>query len=124
MSAKLTTRELEILKLLTEGKSNREITVELNIKDQTVKNILNKLFLKLGVTNRTQAAVKAIKENIGSRMAIKIKKEDTMATAYCMKCRKKVEIKNPTQITLKNDRPAVQGVCPVCGTKVLRVGKL
>jgi len=47
-----------------------------------------------------------------------------MATAYCMKCRKKVEIKNPRQITLKNGRTAVRGVCSVCGTKVFRVGKL
>ena len=47
-----------------------------------------------------------------------------MAAAYCMKCRKKVEIRNPKQITLKNRRPAVQGVCPTCATKVFRVGKV
>jgi len=47
-----------------------------------------------------------------------------MATAYCMKCRKKVEIRNPKQITLKNSRPATQGVCPVCETKVFRIGKV
>ena len=46
-----------------------------------------------------------------------------MATAYCMKCRKKVEIKNPKQVTLKNKTSAVQGVCSVCGTKVVRIGK-
>jgi RNase P subunit RPR2 len=46
-----------------------------------------------------------------------------MAQAYCMKCRKKVEIKNPQQVRLKNGRPAVQGVCPNCGTKVFRIGK-
>ena len=46
-----------------------------------------------------------------------------MATAYCMKCRKKVEIRNPRQITLKNGRPAVQGTCPKCNTKVFRIGK-
>lgn len=46
-----------------------------------------------------------------------------MATAYFMKCRKKVEMKNPKQITLKNKRAAVQGACPVCGTKVFRIGK-
>jgi len=46
-----------------------------------------------------------------------------MATAYCMKCKTKVEIKNPKQVTLKNGRPAVQGVCSVCGTKVFRIGK-
>jgi len=46
-----------------------------------------------------------------------------MATAYCMKCRKKVEIKGAKQITLKNGRPAMQGSCPTCGTKVFRIGK-
>jgi len=46
-----------------------------------------------------------------------------VAIAYCMKCRKKIEIKNPKQITLKGNRAAVQGVCPLCGTKVYRLGK-
>ncbi len=43
--------------------------------------------------------------------------------AYCMKCRKKVEIKNPQQVTMKNKRPATKGVCPTCSTKVFRIGK-
>jgi DNA-directed RNA polymerase subunit RPC12/RpoP len=43
--------------------------------------------------------------------------------AYCMKCRKKVEIQNAKSITMKNKRPATQGVCPKCGTKVFRIGK-
>jgi len=47
-----------------------------------------------------------------------------MATAYCLKCRKKVEIKDAKQVTLKNNRPAVQGVCPVCGKQVFRIGKV
>lgn len=47
-----------------------------------------------------------------------------MATAYCMKCRKKVEIKSPKQITMKNKRPAIQEACPSCSTKVFRVGKV
>lgn len=46
-----------------------------------------------------------------------------MASAYCMKCRKKVEIKNPRNVTLKNGRPAVKGVCSSCGTAVFRIGK-
>jgi len=46
-----------------------------------------------------------------------------MSTAYCVKCRAKVEIRNPRNITLKNKRPAIQGVCPRCGTKVFRIGK-
>jgi hypothetical protein len=43
--------------------------------------------------------------------------------AYCMKCRAKKEIKNPKSIVMKNKRPATQGVCPTCGTKVFRIGK-
>ena len=43
--------------------------------------------------------------------------------AYCMKCRKKVDIKGPQNVTLKNKRPATQGTCPDCGTKVFRIGK-
>jgi len=43
--------------------------------------------------------------------------------AYCFKCRKKVDIKNPERITLKNGRPATKGVCPGCGTKVFRIGQ-
>jgi len=46
-----------------------------------------------------------------------------MATAYCMKCRQKRDIKDAKNVTLKNGRPAMQGVCPVCGTKVFRIGK-
>ncbi len=47
----------------------------------------------------------------------------TEMLAYCMKCRRKVEIKNPTQIKMKNGKPATKGVCPKCGTKVFRIGK-
>ena len=43
--------------------------------------------------------------------------------AYCMKCRKLREIKNPKAITMKNGRPATQGICPACGTKLFRIGK-
>ena len=51
-----------------------------------------------------------------------ITEEDEMQ-AYCMKCREKVEIKNPKAITMKNGRPATQGECPGCGTRVYRIGK-
>ena len=43
--------------------------------------------------------------------------------AYCLKCRTKREIRNPKQITMKNGRPATQGTCTVCGTKVFKIGK-
>ncbi|MCD5399619.1 MAG: DUF5679 domain-containing protein [Dehalococcoidia bacterium] len=42
---------------------------------------------------------------------------------YCVKCRSSREMKNTEAITMKNGRPATQGVCPVCGTKMFRIGK-
>ncbi len=46
-----------------------------------------------------------------------------MAQAYCMKCRKTVDIKDAKEITLQNGCPAVRGACDSCGTKVFRIGK-
>jgi predicted GH43/DUF377 family glycosyl hydrolase len=43
--------------------------------------------------------------------------------AYCMKCRAKRQMKNPLAITLKNGRPAIQGICPRCGAKIFRIVK-
>jgi len=43
--------------------------------------------------------------------------------AYCLKCRQKREMSNPQRTTLKNGRPATQGTCPVCRTKMFRIGK-
>jgi hypothetical protein len=39
-----------------------------------------------------------------------------------MKCRKKVEMKNAEKTTMKNGKPATKGTCPVCGTKVFKIG--
>ena len=43
--------------------------------------------------------------------------------AYCVKCRTKREMKDPKVITMKNGRVATQAVCPVCGTKLFRIGE-
>jgi two-component system NarL family response regulator len=51
----LTPRELATLKLLADGKSNKEIANELDISERTVKTHLAHLFEKLGVTSRTEA---------------------------------------------------------------------
>ena len=51
------------------------------------------------------------------------KKEEKQMQAYCVKCRAKKEIKDPKSITMKNGKPATQGVCPSCGTKMFRIGK-
>lgn len=55
----ITPREVEVLKLLVEGYSNKEIAKELFITSHTVKAHLSQVFKKLGVTNRTAAAIKA-----------------------------------------------------------------
>jgi len=56
----LSPRELQVLKLLVRGLNNAEIAEELCVSEQTVKKELVSLFEKLGVKNRTQAAVKGV----------------------------------------------------------------
>ena len=43
--------------------------------------------------------------------------------AYCVKCRTKREMSDAKAITMKNGKPATQGVCPTCATKMFRIGK-
>ena len=45
-----------------------------------------------------------------------------MSMGYCVKCKASREIKDAKQITMKNGRPAMQGSCPVCGTKIFKIG--
>jgi DNA-binding NarL/FixJ family response regulator len=61
----LTQRENDILALLAEGKSNREIAQSLFLSEKTVKAHLAAIFRKLGVTNRTQAAMMAVQMGVG-----------------------------------------------------------
>ncbi|PRY80153.1 DNA-binding NarL/FixJ family response regulator [Yoonia maritima] len=57
LAAKLTARELDVLKGVTEGKSNKEIARDLDITEPTVKLHMKTLFRKVDATNRTQAAL-------------------------------------------------------------------
>jgi DNA-binding NarL/FixJ family response regulator len=57
----LSTREMEILKLITRGQSNKEIAQMLGISRQTVKNHMTSILRKLAVNDRTQAAVYALR---------------------------------------------------------------
>lgn len=46
-----------------------------------------------------------------------------MSKGYCMKCKKKnVEMKDAKEVTMKNGRKATKGICPICGTKMFRIG--
>lgn len=60
----LTKRELEVLKLLSVGMFNKEVAEKLSISERTVKNHISNIFKKLEVTDRTQAAVFAIRNNL------------------------------------------------------------
>lgn len=60
----LTRRELEVLKLLSVGLYNKEIGKKLDISERTVKNHISSIFKKIEVTDRTQAAVFAIRNNL------------------------------------------------------------
>ena len=44
-------------------------------------------------------------------------------TGYCMKCKKKQEMQDTEDIIMKNGRPATQGKCRICGTKMFKIGK-
>jgi ATP/maltotriose-dependent transcriptional regulator MalT len=64
--AGLTQREGSVLRLIAQGRSNREIADELFISLRTVANHVTNIFTKLGVANRTQAAAYAIEHGLGS----------------------------------------------------------
>lgn len=59
----LTKRELEVLKLIARGMYNKEIADELVISEKTVKNHISSIFRKIDVSDRTQAAIYAIKHS-------------------------------------------------------------
>lgn len=60
----LTRREMDMLKQIASGMSNKEIASTFDITERTVKNHISSLFKKIGVSDRTQAAVFAIKNNL------------------------------------------------------------
>jgi DNA-directed RNA polymerase subunit RPC12/RpoP len=45
-----------------------------------------------------------------------------VANGYCVKCKAPREITDPRQITMKNGRPATEGRCPACGTRIFKIG--
>jgi DNA-binding NarL/FixJ family response regulator len=60
----LTKREYEVLVLIAEGNNNKEIAEKLYISEKTVKNHVSSIFKKIGVNDRTQAAIYAYKNSI------------------------------------------------------------
>lgn len=64
LKAELTTRELEVLRLLGAGKSNKDIAAELSIRERTARTHVSNILRKLGLTSRTQAALWAVREGL------------------------------------------------------------
>ena len=60
----LSKREIQVLELIAEGNFNKEIAEKLFISEKTVKNHVSSIFKKINVSDRTQAAIYAIKNNI------------------------------------------------------------
>jgi RNase P subunit RPR2 len=68
---------------------------------------------RLGASVRDRS--QSIQREVSARMPAK--------EGYCVKCKAKKDIKEPQDITMKNGRPATQGTCPDCGTKIFKIGK-
>jgi two-component system response regulator DegU len=64
IQGKITQRELDVIRLITEGKGNREIGQVLCISEDTVKKHVQSMMAKLGVSDRTQAAVVAVRTGL------------------------------------------------------------
>ena len=60
----LTDGQREILTLVSEGYSNREIANRVQLSENTVKTHLQEIFRKLGVRNRVEAAIRAVREGL------------------------------------------------------------
>ncbi len=63
-SEELTVREIDVLKIIAEGRTNRSIAAELGITEYTVKFHVNSILGKLSAESRTEAAMKAVRKGI------------------------------------------------------------
>ena len=62
--ADMTARELDVLRLIARGLQNKQIAAELHVSEKTVKTHVSAVLRKLGVTDRTQAAMYAVRERL------------------------------------------------------------
>jgi len=62
LNPKLSFRERQVVNLVSQAKLNKEIAYELHLAEGTIKEYLNRIFRKLGMTNRTELAVWAAKQ--------------------------------------------------------------
>jgi two-component system, NarL family, response regulator DevR len=67
--ARLTDRELQVLALVAEGKTNKEIAEKVFLSEKTVRNYVSSILEKLNLSTRTEAAGYAVKHNIGEHLS-------------------------------------------------------
>jgi NarL family two-component system response regulator LiaR len=63
-SSILTSRELDVLRLIASGRSNKEIAIDLVLSEKTVKTHVSNILAKLHLADRTQAALYAVRQRI------------------------------------------------------------
>jgi len=76
-------------------------------------------FCEEDITDVVEKTVK-IKKTV-KKAVKKVKKQIPKIWAYCVKCKKKVIVKDPKNYLMKNNRHAIKGTCPHCSTKVFRI---
>jgi DNA-binding NarL/FixJ family response regulator len=64
LNPQLSFREKQVVKLVAEAKLNKEIAYDLHLTEGTIKEYLNRIFRKLGLKNRTELAVWALKSHL------------------------------------------------------------
>jgi DNA-binding NarL/FixJ family response regulator len=64
LTAELTSREVEVLRLVGAGKANKEIAAELGTSERTARTHVSNILVKLGLSSRTQAALWAVREGL------------------------------------------------------------
>ena len=87
-----------------------------------VNTIKRNVFIPAATFSQNVQLVEAIDIRVGNALFSDTKGGEQMQ-AYCVKCRTKREMRDAKSITMKNGKPATQGVCPTCGTKMFRIGK-
>jgi hypothetical protein len=60
---------------------------------------------------------------VDKKQKINIKDKLLKMKAFCLKCRREIEIKYPQSVETRNGRPAIGGLCSCCGTRVFKIGK-
>lgn len=78
--------------------------------------------MHLAPATKHRLAARDERRATGSVTSAVVKGGSLVAEAYCVKCKAKREVKDPQHITMKNGKPALSGLCPVCGTKVFKIG--